>query len=77
VEPGVVIEEYSPPQIVSRSRDFLQHNRELIKKTGQSWRVSARLFAYAHEPAKTNTPEKPKQKANLKHKNQCKLKTQK
>jgi hypothetical protein len=31
---------------------FLQHTQMQSKKTRQSWRVLARLFAYAHEPAK-------------------------
>jgi len=66
VDLGVVIEEYSPPQIVSPLRDFYSTAGSCSEKTAQSWRVSVRLFAYAHEPAQTNTPEKPKQKANLK-----------
>jgi hypothetical protein len=32
---------------------FLQHGRRQSKKTAQSWRLSAGLFAYAHEPAQT------------------------
>lgn len=33
------------------------------KKTADAWRVYDGLRAFAHEPAQTQTPEKPKQKA--------------
>jgi hypothetical protein len=59
-------EGFSPPQIVSRSRDFYSTTGQ-SKKTAQSWRVSDWLFAYAHEPADTtNLQENQKQKPNLK-----------
>src|SRR5206468_10759464 len=59
-------EGFSPPQIVSRSRDFYRATGGNRKKTAQSWRVLRGLFAYPHEPAQPiNTPEKPKQKPNL------------
>jgi hypothetical protein len=44
---------------------------EVIEKSAQSWRVSARLFAYAHEPAKRYAG-KTKQKPNPRKKNLCK-----
>jgi hypothetical protein len=72
VDLGVVIEECSPPQIVSRSTDFYSTAGGNQKKTAQWWRVSGRPIAYAHEPTKIDTPGKTKQKPNLRKKNTCK-----
>src|SRR6266576_6066359 len=59
-------EGFSPPHIVSRSRDFYS-TAGGNRKNCESWRVSGGLFAYAHEPEKTNrNRRKPKQKPNLK-----------
>src|SRR5206468_4254683 len=49
-------EGFSPPQIVSRSRDFYSTTGGNRKKTAQSWRVLRGLFAYPHEPAHTTNP---------------------
>jgi hypothetical protein len=45
-------EGFSPPQIVSRSRDFYSTTGGNQKKIAQPWRISRGRSAYAHEPDK-------------------------
>src|SRR5438477_12702062 len=59
-------EGFSPPHIVSRSRDVYSTAGGDGKKSAQSWRGLCGLFAYAHEPGQTTkSPGKTEQKANL------------
>jgi len=56
---------------------FLQHSRKLIKKPERSWRVSAGLLAYAHEPANNKRAGKNQNRnQTVNNTNQCKLKNQ-
>jgi hypothetical protein len=57
VDGGVVIQGLAAANCIT-IEGFLQHNRRQSKKTAQSWRLSAGLPAYAHEPAQTTTRRK-------------------
>ena len=55
VDEGVVIQVLDAANCITIER-FLQHDRRRSKKAAQSWRVSAGLSAYAHEPAQITSP---------------------